>query len=101
MAWGRFIENEMYEATLEGDAKEIYYKNKGIRERVLRKILGQESSGFTLRRRESTVEVPFRTRQPMADDPDDPFGLYDKSDPLPAPKGRFKDPRELWNQLNG
>lgn len=101
MSWGRYIEAEMYEATLEDEAQKIYFKNKGIREQVLRRILGDSSADGFRRRQVKMEDVPFRVRPPMADDPDDPLGLYDKSDPVPAPTGRYKDPRELWDQLNG
>jgi hypothetical protein len=44
------------------------------------------------------VDVPGRTRPPQADDPEDPFGLWDKTPPKPPPSGKFKDPMDVWRQ---
>jgi hypothetical protein len=103
MQWGRYIEGAMYEATLEGDAKDIYYKNSEIRSRVLRSILEADDDPEEVRAR-STLhttakieDVPYRQRPPQADDPDDPFGLYDKSEPPRVrAAGRYKDPADFW-----
>jgi len=100
MEWGRYVDSQMYEATLEGEDKERYYKINGIRARVLRRLLGEnEMITADLQTTAKIEDVPYRQRPPQADDPDDPFGLWDKSDPAPVPKGTYKDPQQLWDEL--
>jgi hypothetical protein len=102
MEWGQYVEAQMYEATLDGEDRERYYKINGIRARVLRRLLGEEeASSAELSTTAKIEDVPNRVRPPQADDPDDPFGLWDKSDPAPPPRGQYKDPQELWDRLNG
>lgn len=99
--FGTWVESELDQINnLKPDEKAKIVELQNRKQRKLEEVLKvgarqSSSRGLVL---VNKVDVPGRTRPPQADDPEDPFGLWDKSDPGKPHRKYAKDPADLWKE---